>query len=58
MQLHYLWGVKIGNNVLIAANSFVDVDIPSDSLVIGNPCKIIPRENASKDYIVDIGDKT
>ena len=50
-------GVKIGNDVLIAANSFVDTDIPSDSLVIGNPCRIIPKENASKDYIVDIGDE-
>lgn len=57
MQLHDLWGVKIGNDVLIAANSFVDTDIPSDSLVIGNPCRIIPKENASKDYIVDIGDE-
>lgn len=30
-------GGKIGNRVLIAANSFVDFDVPDDSLVLGNP---------------------
>lgn len=32
--------ITIGNNVLIAGNSFVNFDIPSNSLVVGNPGKI------------------
>jgi len=43
--------IKIGNNVLIAPNSFVNVDIPDNSLVIGSPAKIIPKENATDGYI-------
>lgn len=46
-----LGGVKIGDDVMIAPNTFVNCDIPSHSIVIGNPCKIIPRENATKEYI-------
>ncbi len=44
-------GITIGDNVLIAANSFVDFDVPNNSLVIGNPGKIYPKNNASKDYV-------
>lgn len=33
--------VKIGNNVFIGAGSVVSKDIPDDSLVIGNPARII-----------------
>ena len=43
--------ISIGNNVLIAPNSYVNVDVPENSLVIGNPCKIIPKENATDGYI-------
>ena len=44
-------GITIGNDVLIAANSFVDFDVPDNSLVIGNPCIIKHKENAcTKDY--------
>ena len=43
--------IKIGSNVLIAPNSFVNVDVPDNSLVIGNPCKIINIENPCKYYI-------
>lgn len=43
--------VRIGNDVLISANSFVNFDVPDHSIVIGNPGKIIPKENATKDYI-------
>lgn len=46
--------IKIGNNVLIAPNSFVNVDVPDNSLVFGNPSKIIPKENPTKDYINNI----
>ncbi len=48
-----LGGINIGDDVLIAPNTLVNVDVPSHSVVIGSPCKIIPRENATKDYIPD-----
>ena len=43
--------VRIGDNVLIAANTFVNCDVPSHSIVIGNPCVIKHDENATKEYI-------
>lgn len=43
--------VKIGNDVLISLNSFVNCDIPDHSIVFGNPCIIKHRENATKNYI-------
>jgi serine O-acetyltransferase len=44
-------GIKIGDNVLIAPNAYVNVDVPSNSIVIGNPAQIIFRENATEGYI-------
>lgn len=45
--------VKIGNNVLIAPGAFVNFDVPDNSIVIGNPGKIIAREESPTDkYIV------
>ncbi|WP_367274289.1 DapH/DapD/GlmU-related protein, partial [uncultured Tenacibaculum sp.] len=38
--------VSIGNNVVIGANSLVSKDIPSNSIVVGNPCKIIKQKEA------------
>ena len=43
--------IKIGNNVLIAPNAYVNFDIPDNSLVIGNPGKIIKKENPTYGYI-------
>lgn len=43
--------IKIGNDVLIAPNSFVNVDVPDHSIVIGNPCIIKHKIDATKDYI-------
>lgn len=43
--------ICIGNDVVIAPNTFVNQDIPSHSVVIGNPCIIIPKENATEEYI-------
>ena len=43
--------VRIGNNVLIAPLTFVNFDVPDNSIVIGNPGKIIPRANATEVYI-------
>jgi serine O-acetyltransferase len=49
--------IKIGNNVLIAPNSYVNFDVPDNSIVIGNPGKIIPHENPTKDYILYVLDE-
>ncbi len=43
--------VNIGSDVLIAPLTYVNFDVPDHSIVVGNPGKIIPRENATKDYI-------
>ena len=43
--------IKIGNNVLIAPNSFVNFDVPDNSVVIGNPGVIHHKENATEGYI-------
>ena len=45
--------VKIGEDVLIAPLTFVNFDVPAHSIVVGNPAKIISRENATEDYICD-----
>ena len=44
-------GIKIGDDVMIAPNSFVNFDVPNGSIVIGNPGQIISRENATEGYI-------
>ena len=43
--------ITIGNNVMIAPNAFVNFDVPDHSLVIGNPAKIIEKENPTALYI-------
>lgn len=46
-------GITIGNDVLIAPGAFVNFDVPDNSIVIGNPGKIIPRDTSpTKKYIV------
>lgn len=44
--------ITIGTDVLIAPLSYVNFDVPDHSIVIGNPGKIIPRENATEAYIL------
>ena len=44
-------GVLIGNDVLIAPNSYVNCDVPDHSIVLGNPCKVIPKEHATENYL-------
>lgn len=39
--VHVMPGVTIGSNVVIGAGSIVVKDIPSDSVAVGNPCKVI-----------------
>ena len=43
--------VHIGQDVLIAPNSYVNFDVPDHSVVIGNPGQIHYKENATKDYL-------
>ena len=43
--------IKIGEDVMIAPLTFVNFDVPPHSIVIGNPAKIIHKENATEGYI-------
>lgn len=44
-------GITIGDDVLIAPNTFVNFDVPSHSIVIGNPATIHHRDNATEGHI-------
>lgn len=46
--------IIIGDDVLIAPNTYVNCDIPSHSVVFGNPCVIKHKENATENYINNI----
>ena len=43
--------VTVGDDVLIAPGSFVNQDIPSHSVVVGNPCTIHKRDDATYGYV-------
>lgn len=43
-------GVTIGDNVVIGGGSVVVKDIPSDSVAVGNPCKVV-RSITEKDKL-------
>lgn len=43
--------ICIGSDVLIAPLSYVNFDVPDHSIVLGNPARIIPREEATANYI-------
>lgn len=43
--------IIVGDDVLIAPNTFVNFDVPSHSVVIGNPATIHHRENATEGHI-------
>ena len=47
-------GITIGDDVLIAPNSYVNCDIPSHSVVYGNPCVIKHRDGATEGYINNV----
>lgn len=42
-------GIRVGDNVVVAAGSVVSQNIPNNSLVAGNPAKII-RKIETKEY--------
>ena len=43
---------------MIAPNTYVNVDVPSNSIAIGNPARIIPDEQSTQDYIVNVVGET
>lgn len=45
--------IKIGNDVLIAPLTFVNFNVPSHSIVIGNPARVIQKKNATEGYILN-----
>lgn len=38
-----LGGIRIGDDVLIGANAVVITDVPSDSIAVGVPARVLPR---------------
>lgn len=43
--------ITIGDDVLIAPNTYVNCDVPSHSIVFGNPCVIKSNAHATEGYI-------
>ena len=43
--------VVIGNDVMIAPNSYINFNVPPHSICVGNPAQIIKREHATESYI-------
>lgn len=43
--------ITIGDDVMIAPNTFINCDVPSHSVVFGNPCIIRHKKNAVEGYI-------
>jgi len=43
--------IVIGDNVLIAPNAFVNFDVPSNSIVVGNPAVVKQHPNATETYV-------
>ena len=46
--------VTIGDNVIIGSNSVVTKDIPSNSIAVGNPCKVIRQKALYTENLSDI----
>lgn len=44
-------GITVGHDSMIAANAFVDFDVPPHSIVVGNPGVIHHKEYASRAYL-------
>ena len=43
--------ISVGDDVLIAPNSYVNRDVPSHSVVFGAPCVIKHRDDATENYV-------
>lgn len=47
-------GVQIGDNVIIGAGSVVTHDIPSNSIAVGNPCRVIKEKQAHQELLKSV----
>ncbi|WP_434043194.1 MULTISPECIES: serine O-acetyltransferase [Sorangium] len=45
--------ISVGDNVIIGANSVVNKDVPSNTVVVGNPLKVIASGRTLKYYELD-----
>lgn len=43
--------ILIGDDVLIAPGTYINFDVPNHSIVMGNPGKVVSRENATEAYV-------
>ena len=50
--------VTIGDDVLCAANSFINFCVPDHSVVLGNPGRIHAKKNATAGYLLNIVRRT
>lgn len=46
-------GIELGDDVLVAPNTFINFSVPSHSVVIGNPGKIYHKEMATDGYVIN-----
>lgn len=46
--------ITIGDDVLIAPNAYVNFDVPSHSIVMGNPAIIISKDKATQYYVENL----
>jgi len=44
--------ITIGDDVLITPNTYLNCDVPSHSVVIGNPARIISRKKQLKRILI------
>lgn len=51
MNVTIVGKIRIGTDVLIAPNTFVNCDVPDHSVVFGNPCIIKHRDYATEGYL-------
>lgn len=51
MNATVVGNISIGNDVMIAPNSFVNMDVPDHSVVVGNPASIHHKDKAVEGYI-------
>ena len=45
--------ITVGNNVLIAPGAFVNFDVPDNSIVIGNPGRVVNNDRATEEYVIN-----
>lgn len=46
--------ITLGNNVLVAPGTFINFDVPDNSIVIGNPGRVIRKKNAVENYVINV----